>query len=177
MRRTSFADMRCSIARTLDVIGEWWTLLILREAFMGSRHFAEFERELGIAPNVLTQRLSRLVEHGVLAVESTSQNGKALAYRLTDKGLALYPVIVALAQWGDAHAAAPDGPPVKLVERATGQEIGPMAVRAQDGRTLRPQDVAVAAGLGAQADDLARLEVIRERRARRSPDVTASQKA
>ena len=96
MRRTSFADMNCSIARALDLIGEWWTLLIVREAFLGCQRFGEFEARLGIAPNVLSQRLGRLVEGGILQVASTSQSGKALAYRLTDKGRDLHPVIVAL---------------------------------------------------------------------------------
>ena len=77
MRRTSFADMNCSIARALDLIGEWWTLLIVREAFLGCQRFGEFEARLGIAPNVLSQRLGRLVEGGILQVASTSQSGKA----------------------------------------------------------------------------------------------------
>ena len=89
MRRTSFADMNCSIARALDLIGEWWTLLIVREAFLGCQRFGEFEARLGIAPNVLSQRLSRLVEGAILQVTATSQSGKALAYRLTDKGRAV----------------------------------------------------------------------------------------
>lgn len=172
MRRTSFADMRCSIARTLDVVGEWWTLLILREAFMGSRHFGEFERELGIAPNVLTQRLARLVEHEVLRVESTSQTGRALAYRLTDKGLALYPVIVALAQWGDAHAAAPDGPPIALVERRSGKPIAPLQPRSTSGKVLSPREVMIAAGPGATDEDRAHIEALQLRRAHHKAPTT-----
>ncbi|AWI52693.1 transcriptional regulator [Aquabacterium olei] len=166
MRRTSFADERCSIARALDLIGEWWTLLIVREAFLGCQRFGEFESRLGIAPNVLSQRLNRLVEGGVLQVAATSQSGKALAYRLTDKGRDLHPVIVALAQWGDRHAAAPDGPPIQLVERDTGVPIAPMAARsAKTDRPLRPRDVAVVAGPGATDSDLARLADLRAQEA------------
>lgn len=166
MRRTSFADERCSIARALDLIGEWWTLLIVREAFLGCQRFGEFEARLGIAPNVLNQRLKRLVEGGVLQVAATSQSGKALAYRLTDKGRDLHPVIVALAQWGDRHAAAPDGPPIQLVERDTGVPIAPMAARsAVTDRPLRPRDVAVVAGPGATDSDHARLADLRAQEA------------
>ena len=162
MRRTSFADMNCSIARALDLIGEWWTLLIVREAFLGCQRFGEFEARLGIAPNVLRQRLGRLVEGGILQVTATSQSGKALAYRLTDKGRDLHPVIVALAQWGDQHAAAPEGPPIRLVERATGVPIARLTTRsALDDRPLRPRDVAVVAGPGATDADRARLADLR----------------
>lgn len=166
MRRTSFADMNCSIARSLDLIGEWWTLLIVREAMWGSQRFGEFEANLGIAPNVLSQRLDKLVQGGVLEVTASSQSGRALAYRLTDKGRDLFPVIVALAQWGDKHAAAPHGPPVRIVERATGRAIAPLAPHsARTGQPLHPRDVAVVAGPGATAADRARLQQLREREA------------
>jgi DNA-binding HxlR family transcriptional regulator len=165
MRRTSFAEMNCSIARSLDVIGEWWTLLIIREAFFGTRRFGEFEAHLGIAPNVLAQRLARLVEHGVLEVAAESQSGRALDYRLTPKGRALFPVIVALAQWGDQHEPAPDGPPVRIIERSTGQPIAPITLHAADGRMLDARDVTVAEGPGAGPVEQARFEKIRARQA------------
>lgn len=141
MRRTSFSDMPCSVARSLDLIGEWWTLLIVREAFFGTRHFGEFQKRLGIAPNVLTQRLGRLVEGGVLAVTASSQNGRVLEYRLTDKGKDLFPVIIALLQWGDKHESHPDGPPLRVVDRLSGQDIEAMQPRSHDGRLLGPRDV------------------------------------
>jgi len=168
MRHTSFADQRCSLARSLDLIGEWWTLLIVREAFFGTRRFGEFQAQLGIAPNVLTQRLHKLVDGGVLAVTQTSQNGKALEYRLTDKGRDLYPVIVALVQWGDRHEAWPDGPPVALQDRASGQPLPRMQPRAADGRVLGPADVQVVAGPGASAADRERLQAVHARRQARS---------
>jgi DNA-binding HxlR family transcriptional regulator len=143
MRRTSFSDMPCSVARSLDLIGEWWTLLIVREAFFGTRHFGEFQKRLGIAPNVLTQRLVRLVEGGVLTVPTSSQSGRALEYRLTDKGKDLFPVIIALLQWGDKHEPPEGGPPLRVVDRLTGQEIEPMWPRSPTGQTLAPRDVSL----------------------------------
>ncbi|MBH1988165.1 MAG: helix-turn-helix transcriptional regulator [Burkholderiales bacterium] len=143
MRRTSFSDMSCSIARTLEQVGDWWTLLLVREAFFGTRRFGEFQSHLGIAPNVLTQRLQDLVQHGILEVTAASENGRALDYRLTDKGRDLFPIIVALAQWGDRHAPAPGGPPVVIVDRDLQRPIAPLQVRADDGRVLQARDVAV----------------------------------
>ncbi|NBD20340.1 transcriptional regulator [Aquabacterium fontiphilum] len=167
MTRSSFAHMRCSIARSLDVIGEWWTLLIVREAFWGARRFGEFEARLGIAPNILSQRLGRLVAHGVLEVTQTSQNGKAMAYALTDKGRDLLPVLVALTQWGDQHEALPDGPAVTLVDRATGQPLGPLRLSTRDGQPVAPRNVTVLPGPGALDDERERLEALQARRAAR----------
>jgi DNA-binding HxlR family transcriptional regulator len=141
MRRTSFSDMNCSVARTLEQVGEWWTLLIIREAFFGTRRFGEFQAHLGIAPNVLSARLQSLVGHGILRAVSESENGRVLDYRLTDKGRDLFPVIVALLQWGDRHAPVPGGPPVRIVDRERGHPIAPMQVRSEDGRVLQARDV------------------------------------
>jgi len=162
MRRTSFSDMSCSIARTLEQVGDWWTLLIVREAFWGTRRFGEFQSHLGIAPNVLTQRLHDLVGHGILEITATSDNGRALDYRLSDKGRDLLPVIVALAQWGDRHAPAPDGPPVRIVERRNGREVAPLALRSSaTGRVLTSKDVTVTEGPGAGPAEQARFDAIR----------------
>lgn len=135
--------MSCSIARTLEQVGDWWTLLIIREALSGTRRFGEFQSHLGIAPNVLTQRLQDLVHNGILEVTTASENGRALDYRLTDKGRDLFPIIVALAQWGDRHAPAPGGPPVVIVDRDHQRPIAPLQVRSDDGRVLQARDVAV----------------------------------
>lgn len=167
MSRSSFAHMRCSVARTLDLVGEWWTLLIIREAFFGTRRFNEFQQQLGIAPNVLTQRLARLVEGGVLDITATSASGKALEYRLTPRGRELYPVIVALAQWGDRHVPAPEGPPVRIVDARDGQPVAPLQVHAADGRPLQAHDAQVVPGPGASADERARMTELNERRQRR----------
>jgi len=143
MRRTSFSDMSCSIARCLEQVGDWWTLLIVREAFFGTRRFGEFQSHLGIAPNVLSARLQSLVQHGILQAVAESENGRVLDYRLTDKGRDLFPVIIAMLQWGDRHAAAPQGPPVQIVDREGGRPIEALQVRAQDGRVLQARDVRV----------------------------------
>jgi len=145
MRRTSFSDMSCSIARTLEQVGDWWTLLVIREALSGTRRFGEFQSHLGIAPNVLAQRLQGLVQHGILEVTTASENGRALDYRLTDKGRDLFPIIVALAQWGDKHAAAPGGPPVRILDRRHLCDILPMRPQSQTGEVLGPRDVTLMA--------------------------------
>ncbi|MDE2592836.1 MAG: helix-turn-helix transcriptional regulator [Burkholderiales bacterium] len=169
MRRTSFSDMSCPIARSLDLIGEWWSLLIIREAFWGTRRFGEFEAHLGIAPNVLTQRLARLVEGGILEVVSESQNGRALEYRLSPKGVELSPVLVALAQWGDRNLPRPEGPATRIVERATGQDVAPITVMSASGHTLRPKEIAVVAGPGADPKEREQFAKARAKRAQRTP--------
>lgn len=141
MRRTSFSDMSCSIARCLEQVGDGWTLLIIREAFFGTRRFGEFQSHLGIAPNVLTARLQSLVQHGILQAMAESENGRVLDYRLTDKGRDLFPIVIALLQWGDRHAPAPEGPPVQVVDRENGRPIAPLQVRSEDGRVLQARDV------------------------------------
>lgn len=145
MRRTSFSDMSCSIARCLEQVGDWWTLLIVREAFFGTRRFGEFQSHLGIAPNVLSARLHGLVQHGILQAVAQSENGRVLDYRLTDKGRDLFPIVIAMLQWGDRHAPAPEGPPVQIVDRENGRAIAALQVRSDDGRVLQARDVRVRA--------------------------------
>ena len=101
VRRVSFDEMQCSIAQSLEVVGEWWTPLIIREVSLGRRRFEEIQEDLGIARNVLTDRLNTLVEHGVLFRQNIAQSGTRHEYRLTEKGHDLFPLLVALLQWGD----------------------------------------------------------------------------
>jgi DNA-binding HxlR family transcriptional regulator len=126
MQVTSLADWNCSIAKTLDVVGEWWTLLILRDAFRGTRRFDDFQASLGLARSVLTTRLRKLTEHGVLERRAYSARPPRYEYFLTEKGRALFPVIVALIGWGDAWAPGPDGPPVVFVHDTCGNVTQPM---------------------------------------------------
>ena len=126
MRVTSLADWNCSIARTLDVVGEWWTLLILRDAFRGTRRFDDFQASLGLARSVLTARLQKLTEHGVLERRAYSQHPPRYEYTLTEKGRALFPVITALLAWGDRWAPAPGGPPVVFIHDTCGQITQPV---------------------------------------------------
>jgi DNA-binding HxlR family transcriptional regulator len=120
MARTDFSQMQCSIARSLEVVGERWALLIIRNAFYGARRFDDFAQDLGVARNVLTDRLAGLVEHGVFTREQYEDRPPRYEYRLTEKGKDLLPVILAMARWGDRWES--DGePPVRLTHTVCGQ--------------------------------------------------------
>src|SRR5438270_10437878 len=103
MKRKSLGTANCPIARTLDVIGDWWSLLIVRDAFLGKRRFSEFHKSLGLAKNILCARLQKLVSHGVLMTSPAADGSAYQEYRLTDKGRGLYIVLVALRQWGESN--------------------------------------------------------------------------
>lgn len=126
MRFTSLSGMNCSVAKTLDVVGEWWTLLILRDAFRGTRRFDDFQASLGMARSVLTTRLRKLTGEGILERRAYSEHPPRYEYQLTEKGLALFPVIAALMRWGDEWAAGPAGPPVVLVHDSCGKATVPV---------------------------------------------------
>lgn len=126
MQLTSLAEMNCSIAKTLDVVGEWWTLLILRDALRGTRRFDDFQASLGMARSVLTARLRRLAEHGILERRAYCEHPPRYEYLLTEKGRALFPIIAALLHWGDSWAPSLDGPPVVLVHDACGKITQPV---------------------------------------------------
>jgi DNA-binding HxlR family transcriptional regulator len=143
MKRTSFDDMNCSLARTLEVVGEWWTLLIIREALWGTSRFDDFQRQLGVARNILTARLKGLEAHGLMA--RLPEGG----YGLTDKGKALFPAIVALMQWGDDWLHADVGAPIVFHDKATGQLIQRIGIRDAKGHDLPPDQIAIKAGPGA----------------------------
>lgn len=149
MRRTSYEDMNCSIAQCLEVMGEWWSPLILREAFVGIRRFDQFQARLGISRNVLNQRLSRLVEHGVLERVPYQARPLRHEYRLTDKGRDLWPVVTAMRQWGDKWAA-PDGPPVAVIHTACGHVSKVVPTCSQCGGTLDARAVHAVPGSGSQ---------------------------
>ena len=125
MRRTSFAGMNCSVAGALEIVGEWWTFLVLRDAFLGVRRFEDFQRRLGIARNVLTARLQTLVGHGILERRLYQVRPERYEYRLTDKGLELHPILVSLMQWGDKWAGVADAPPWSSSTRAAGNAAPP----------------------------------------------------
>ena len=136
-------DSRCSIARTLGVLGERWTFLILREAFLGATRFAEFRDRLGIAPDVLSDRLSTLTEYGVLRREPYQEPGERsrFAYRLTEAGQELQVILGALQQWGDEHLPHPEGP--SMLRRRSGPGGAPLHVGYidDDGREVTLPDV------------------------------------
>ncbi len=125
----------CSLPAALEAMGERWSFLILRGSFNGLHHFEEFQSELGIARNILANRLSRLVEHGILKRDAMPEDRRKIEYRLTDKGEALLPTMLALRQWGERWETGHKASPV-LVDKRDMRPIAPIEVRAWDGRTL-----------------------------------------
>lgn len=149
MQKKSFSGMNCSIAKALDEVGEWWSLLIVRECTQGVCRFDEFQARLGIARNILTTRLERLTRLGVLERFPLEGRARVDGYRLTAKGEDLYPVLVALMQWGDRWLLKDGQPPTVLLEDATGKSIDLLAVHGRSGRKLSFRDVRFAEGPGA----------------------------
>jgi len=145
MKLKSFEHFNCSLAQTLSVIGEHWTMLIIRDAFFGMRRFDQIQKDLGIARNVLSDRLKKLVQAGIL--EKSSGPGHA-EYRLTEKGLALQPIMIAMTQWGDTYMPHPEGKRLTFVDRRDGKPIKPVGVHASDGRKLKPREIRAEAGPG-----------------------------
>ena len=135
MRRKSYANMDCSVARTLDIVGDPWTLLIVRDVFWGYNRFNDFQERLGIPRNTLTDRLAALVEADILIRIAYQDNPPRFDYRLTERGLALRSVIITLKQWGDRWSGLPK-PPVRLTNRETGLDLEPLLVDAVSGQPL-----------------------------------------
>jgi DNA-binding HxlR family transcriptional regulator len=134
MKRTNFSHETCPIARSLETVGDWWSLLIVRDAFLGRRRFGEFQKALGVAKNILTVRLKKLVADGVLDMVPASDGSVYQEYTLTEKGRGLFPVLVALGQW------ACDDDELKLIDRKKGKRVR-LELRGEDGRRLTPDDV------------------------------------
>jgi DNA-binding HxlR family transcriptional regulator len=130
----------CSLPAALEAMGERWSFMILRAAFNGLHHFEEFQSELGIARNILANRLARLVEHGILTREAMPEDRRKIEYRLTEKGAALLPTMIALRQWGERWETGMPATPI-LVDARDMRPIGPIEVRAWDGRVLTKQDL------------------------------------
>ncbi len=149
MLGNDYRDQNCSIARALELVGERWTLLVLRDVFLGVRRFDALQRDLGVARNVLTTRLERLVEQGILEKSPYQERPLRYEYQLTDKGLDLWPVIVELLRWGDRHAAPAAGPPVILRHRGCGGTLGERRICTRCNQPLERSDVRAEAGPGA----------------------------
>lgn len=146
--------MNCSLARSLEVIGEWWTLLILRDVFFGVTRFEELQERLGIARNVLTTRLGTLVEHDVLERRCYDQARQRFDYVLTDKGKALWPVLVTIRQWGDEWVVGEGNAPVNMVHQVCGQRTTAVLTCDQCGEPLSGREVRVVPGPGLDDADL-----------------------
>jgi DNA-binding HxlR family transcriptional regulator len=152
MRRTSFEDMNCSVAQCLEVVGEWWSLMVLRDVFLGVTRFDDLRGRLGISRNVLTDRLEHLVAHGVLERVPYQQHPVRYDYQLTEKGIDLWSVLTAMRQWGDRYAA-PDGPPLELVHKGCGAHVQVVETCSNCGEALHARDVRAVPGPGVGANN------------------------
>ncbi|WP_315740295.1 MULTISPECIES: helix-turn-helix domain-containing protein [unclassified Bradyrhizobium] len=144
VKRTSLEGDACPIARSLDAIGDWWSLLIIRDAFLGVRRFSAFQRSLGMAKNILTVRLRALVDRGILTTEPAADGSSYRDYVLTPKGRGLFPILVALRQWSEEFDEHPDEIATALVDRANRRPVRKLLLTAEDGRTLAPEETALA---------------------------------
>lgn len=139
MTRKRFDDLGCSVACALNEVGDWWSLLVIKQAMLGTQRFVDFQNSLGIAKNILCNRLSRLVENGVMTRVNVGEHGTRYEYRLTDKGRDLFTVVVALRQWSERWNGKKDE--MQLVARATGEEIPPVTVQGSGDEPLTVRDV------------------------------------
>lgn len=161
--KTNLATFNCSLARALNDVGDWWTLLIIRDAFLGVRRFSEFRRSLGLARNTLSDRLERLCAAGVMVRAGTPARP---LYNLTEKGRALVPALVALQQWGDQFASK-GSPPVVLMDQHS-RPLPRVKLFDKDGVEVRPEDLRFAPGPGADARTRTRFQITK--RARKASD-------
>jgi DNA-binding HxlR family transcriptional regulator len=148
-RRGRLANKQCSMARAMAVVGDRWSILILREAFYGVKRFDEFEYYVGIAPNILSNRLKKLVDAGVMMRVALPEHAGRHEYVLTEKGRDFFPAYLALKKWGDDWLSEPAGPQVVFRERQAGRAVQYPQLRVASGEPLRLEDVEVIAGSGA----------------------------
>ncbi len=151
MRWRDVGSLPCSVARALSVIGDRWTLLVLRDAFLGVRRFEDFQRDLGATRHRLADRLRKLVRHGVLTRVRYQDRPPRLEYRLTEKGRDLYPVVVSLTRWGDRWMAGRAGPPIELIHRGCGRTAMPALACPECGAPVGARDMLVRPGPGLRA--------------------------
>jgi DNA-binding HxlR family transcriptional regulator len=140
VKRTSLARDGCPIARSLDVLGDWWSLLIIRDALLGRRRFGEFQKSLGLAKNILTTRLHTLVDQRILELAPASDGSAYQEYVLTAKGRGIFPILVALRQWSEAFDEHPEEIATIMVDRDNGRPVATLELHAQDGRLLNVGD-------------------------------------
>jgi DNA-binding HxlR family transcriptional regulator len=145
MKRKSLEGNTCAVARSLDVIGDWWSLLIIRDALGGIRRFSEFQRNLGLAKNILSTRLKGMVDQGIMTVEAASDGSAYREYVLTEKGKALMPVLAALSQWGREHMFEPGEMGSVLLDVKNRRPLRKIELVSEDGRALQPEDVVLSA--------------------------------
>jgi DNA-binding HxlR family transcriptional regulator len=146
MLASDYPGQRCSIARSLELLGERWTLLVIRDVFNGNRRFDGLQRSLGVARNVLASRLNRLVDEGILYRHRYQERPERFEYRLTEKGLDLWPVLVTLLAWGDRHLPDEDGPPVVIAHRGCGGRVNDRRICEDCGAELGVRDAVALEG-------------------------------
>jgi DNA-binding HxlR family transcriptional regulator len=168
MQRKSFGHMQCPIARALERVGEWWSILILRDAFYGMTRFDEFQKSLDIAPNMLTRRLNALVEAELLERRRYSEKPPRYEYVLTERGRGFRPVLWALLEWGSDNFS-PEGRCIELVDRKTGKAAKPVLVDSRTGKPMNGEDFMPRAGPAASEGIRKRLAFAGEKR--RDPDL------
>ncbi len=158
MARKRFDEMNCSVAQALDVLGDWWTLLLVREAFFGTTRFKDFQRHLGIAKNILSARLEHLVERGVFEQVPVGEGGRRMEYRLTPMGRDLLTVLTALREWSDRWVYGEGHEPLVVVDSKTGKPPPRLRLRDGQGRLIDPSRLRARPGPGAEPETLARFE-------------------
>jgi DNA-binding HxlR family transcriptional regulator len=169
MPRLRVNESLCSAARALEVLGDRWTLLLIREVVFGTRRFDEFALHLGIARNILTARLNALIAADILVQAPIRDDALRMAYHLTEKGRDLLPVLIALLQWGDRWLQAPDSIPIQIIERESGKVLEPMRPRNRSGKALTLRDLDWAPGPGGTDPRIAPLVAAYEKQRRIEP--------
>jgi DNA-binding HxlR family transcriptional regulator len=149
--RHDYPGQACSIAKSLEVIGERWSLLIVRDVMNGNRRFGEMQRSLGVARNVLSARLQRLVDEGILERRAYQESPPRHEYFLTEKGLDLWPALIALVGWGDRHSTGPEGPPILIVHKECGGEVSDRGICESCGKVLNARDATQLPGPGLES--------------------------
>jgi DNA-binding HxlR family transcriptional regulator len=168
-KRTDLGSAPCAISRTLQVIGDWWSLLILRDALLGSQRFSEFQRSIGLAKNILASRLKKLVDEGVLRVEIDEAKPSYPRYVLTKRGRSLSLVVASMAQWGEENCFAPGEPALLLLEKSSAQPFAKIELKTIDGQPIDPRRLEMVLGgdPGGTTGDKLKRKVDKPKRQRR----------
>ena len=147
MKRKSLQGDPCPVARSLDLIGDWWSLLIIRDALAGTRRFSDFQKSLDVAKNILSARLKNMVTQGVMQMVPAADGSIYKEYALTEKGRALMPVLIALSQWGNEFMYEPGEPGSVMVDARDRQPVQKLQLISADGRHLKPEEIATRLGV------------------------------